>query len=53
VDSDKHHWYDVAASEALSIGFAALLTPRLRAKNIRASFSPARGGGTVRFNYAF
>jgi membrane-associated phospholipid phosphatase len=53
VDADKHHWYDVAASEALSIGFAALLTPRFRESGIRASFSGAPGGGVVRFNYDF
>jgi len=53
VDADKHHWYDVLASEAISIGFAALLTPHLRERNIRAGFSPMRGGGMVRFNYEF
>ena len=53
VDSNKHHWYDVAASEAISIAWAALLTPRLRERGIRSSFAPAPGGGMVRFNYDF
>jgi len=53
VDADKHRWHDVAASQAIAIGFAALLTPRLRARGIRAGFSPARGGGLVHFQYDF
>jgi membrane-associated phospholipid phosphatase len=53
VDGDKHHWYDVAASEVLSIGFAALLTPRLRERGIRAGFSGVPGGGVVKLSYDF
>jgi membrane-associated phospholipid phosphatase len=32
VDAQKHHWYDVVASEALSIGYAAIFTPRYKGR---------------------
>jgi membrane-associated phospholipid phosphatase len=34
VDADKHHWYDVAASEAISIAYAAIFTPRYKGRYV-------------------
>jgi membrane-associated phospholipid phosphatase len=53
VEAQEHHWYDVAASEALSIGYAAFFTPRFNRYAIYTSIDPAPGGGMIRFAYNF
>jgi membrane-associated phospholipid phosphatase len=53
VDANKHHWYDTAASEAISIGFAAFFTPRFNKYHIYASLDPEPGGGTFRLAYNY
>ena len=53
VDAKQHHWYDTAASEALSIGFAWFLTPRFNKYAIYSSLDPAPGGAVLRLTYNY
>lgn len=53
VDANKHHWYDTAASAAISIGFAAFFTPRFSKYRVYASLDPEPGGGTFRLAYTY
>ncbi len=54
VDAKKHHWYDVAASAALSFGFSQLFTTRYRGRGFSYGAGvSADGGAYASVNYRF
>lgn len=52
VDARKHHWYDVAASGALSFGFSKLITTRYHGK-WRYDVGMTDGGAYGQLRYDF
>lgn len=54
VEADRHHWYDVAASAALSFGFNYFITSRYRSKSwLSARVDVRDGGGYMRMRYVW
>jgi membrane-associated phospholipid phosphatase len=52
VDAKKHHWYDVAASEGLALGFNyALVTPYSNRYRFTASAEPGEVGVHFQMNW--
>jgi membrane-associated phospholipid phosphatase len=54
VKADKHHWWDVAASAAISLGYTKIFTTRyIRSYNVYGSAYVTPDGGYVTMNYRF
>ncbi len=52
VDARKHHWYDVAASAGLAIGFSKLITTRYQGRLVYSA-SLTDGGAYAALEYRF
>ena len=53
VDAKKHHWYDVAASAALSWGISQIFTTKYRGKSFGYGASVGPDGVYASVNYKF
>ena len=52
VDTDKHHWWDVAASAAISLGYNLIFTSEYEPKNsLYTNISPIKGGAYAKVYY--
>ncbi len=53
VDSQKHHWYDVAASAGLAFGVSKIFTTRYQPRGLRYGVVPTEGGAYASLAYNF
>ena len=53
VDSQKHHWYDVAASAGLAFGVSNIFTTRYQPPGLRYGVTPTDGGLYAALDYQF
>ena len=53
VDSQKHHWYDVAASAGIAFGVSKIFTTRYQPPGLRYGVTPTNGGLYAALDYKF
>ena len=53
VDAQKHHWYDVTASAALSFGVSKIFTTTYHPAGMRYGVTPTEGGAYAALSYNF
>jgi hypothetical protein len=53
VEAKKHHWYDVAASGALSFGFSKLFTTRFMGRTVSYGANVTPDGAYASMSYRF
>jgi hypothetical protein len=54
VDSKEHHWWDVATSAVIGLGYDKLVTTKFYpSENVYTGISATTKGGFVSFNYRF
>ena len=53
VDAEKHHWYDVTASAAISFGMSKIFTTRYQPAGLSYGVTPTDGGMYAALEYKF